>query len=100
VQLFPLIAGGDCRGFFDVADAPDLPLFQHGIEQGLTVLEVPVETALGDPAALGQNFHPQAADALVGEDVDCLIHPAFGSSWVRGATARLRVCWLRFLAKT
>ena len=87
MQLVPLIARVTavvfrCRG------CADLPLFQQGIEQGLTVPEVPVETALGDPQRLPEHLDPQAADALAGQDVDGGIHPAFRSSWVRGSLAR------------
>jgi len=41
----------------------------------LTILEVPVETTLGNATAFGQHLDAQAGDALFGENVDSRLDP-------------------------
>ena len=69
------MAGGNGGDFFDVPDTPFPPVFKYGSQQILTILEMPVKTALGDAAALGQHFDAQTGDALPGEHLDGPLDP-------------------------
>jgi hypothetical protein len=50
-------------------------VLEHGGQQVVTVLEVPVETALGHAAALGQHLDSQAAEAIAGQHFDGAFDP-------------------------
>jgi hypothetical protein len=69
----------------DVADAPVAPEGQHRVLQVAAILEMPVEAALGDAEALGQDFDPQLLGAVLGHDRDRALDPGFtvqrGAGW-------------------
>jgi hypothetical protein len=74
-ELLVLLAGRRHGLFVDVADATISPGRQNGIEEVLAVLEVPVETALGDAKVLRQNLDPHALHALFCEHRDGCFDP-------------------------
>jgi len=98
VDLRQFLAGNGRRLLFEVAQAAFLPELQHGIEEILAVLEVPVEAALGDTEVLGQNLDAQARNPMLGEHVDGAFDPvvavelcacpAFGCHWSEFVTIR------------
>ena len=62
-------------------------------EQCLTILEVPVEAALGDAAAFGQNFDTDPGDPFFGQEIEGSAHPVLSVQRLARQAGRFSACF-------